>query len=261
VNLVAESAILITRDGQIGIITVNRPEVRNALNKAAWAMLRDAFRELNADAGIRVIIVTGAGEKAFVAGADLNALKERDLVETFFGENQLILQEIASIPKPVIAAINGFALGGGLELAMACDIRICASNARLGQTEINVGILPGAGGTQRLTRLVGLGKAKELIFTGKLITAEEAARIGLVNMVVEPAEVMDCALAMARDICAKSPFALRVAKLVVNNGANADLGTALTLERLGQTAVFGTEDHLEGISAFLEKRDPVYKGR
>ena len=257
----AEAAILIARDGPVGIITVNRPEVRNALNKAAWAMLRDAFRELAADPAVRVIIATGAGDKAFVAGADLNALRERDLVETFYGENQLTLQEIAAIAKPTIAAINGFALGGGLELAMACDIRICANNAKLGQTEINVGILPGAGGTQRLSRLVGLGKAKELIFTGKIITAEEAARIGLVNALVEPGELMDCALAMARDICAKSPFTLRVAKLVVDNGYNADITTALFLERLGQTAVFATEDHLEGICSFLEKRDPAYKGR
>jgi enoyl-CoA hydratase len=144
---------------------------------------------------------------------------------------------------------------------MACDIRICVNNAKLGQTEINVGILPGAGGTQRLARLVGLGKAKELIFTGKIITAEEAARIGLVNTLVEPTGLMDCALAMARDICTKSPFTLRVAKLVVDNGYNADIATALALERLGQTAVFATEDHLEGICAFLEKRDPAYKGR
>jgi enoyl-CoA hydratase len=257
----AESTILIERKGQVGVITINRPEVRNALDKQTWSNLRDAFRELNADGGIKVIVVTGAGEKAFVAGADLNALKVRDLAETFVGESQVIVQEIENIAKPTIAAINGFAMGGGLELAMACDIRICSRNAKIGQTELNVGILPGAGGTQRLARLVGLGKAKELIFTGKVITAEEAERIGLVNAVVDTGELMEKVLAMAGEICAKSPLTLRIAKFVVNNGFNADLTTGLALERLGQTAVFGTEDHMEGICSFLEKRSPAYKGR
>jgi enoyl-CoA hydratase len=254
------SEIELRKDNGVGIVTVNRPEVRNALNSTAWLALEKAFLEAKVDPEIRVIIVTGAGDKAFVAGADLNALRERSAVDTFVGKNREILREIESIGKPTIAAINGYALGAGLELAMACDLRICSRNAKLGQTEINVGILPGAGGTQRLTRLVGLGKAKEMIFTGKIITAEEAEKIGLVNTIVEPEGLMENALEMARQMAAKSPWVLQIAKYVINAGVDVDLNTALALERLGQTAVFSSSDHMEGIMAFLEKRKPQFKG-
>lgn len=252
--------VLITKEGKTGIITINRPEVRNALDKPTFQAMHDAFQQLDEDPDIRVIIVTGAGNKSFVAGADLNTLKVRSTAETFRAFNTKVLSEIEAVTKPTIAAINGFAFGGGLELALACDLRICSKTAKLGQTELNVGILPGAGGTQRLTRLVGLGKAKELIFTGKALTAEEACQIGLVNAVVEPEQLMESALEMARQIADKSPLILALAKLVVNEGSNSDLHTALAIERLGQTATFGTDDHLEGISAFLEKRKPDFKG-
>ena len=245
----------------VGVITVNRPEVRNALDTATWAALLDAFRAFDQDEAVRGIIVTGAGEKSFVSGADLNSLKTRSALDTLKAVNSKTLAEIEAVSKPVIAAINGFALGGGLELAMACDIRICSKTAKLGQTELNLGFLPGAGGTQRLTRLVGPGKAKELIFTGKVITAEEALAIGLVNELAESGELMDKAMAMARAIAAKSAYILKLAKLVVNAGADGDLHTALAIERLGQTAAFSSEDHLEGIDAFLEKRAPNFKGR
>lgn len=253
--------IEVKREQGLGIVTINRPDVRNALNKSAWNALREAFSSLGDDPQVRVIIVTGAGAKAFVAGADLNALLERDAVETFRAENQRIVDQIAEIDKPTIAAINGFALGGGLELATACDIRICSETASFGQTEINVGILPGAGGTQRLARLIGMGKAKELIFTGKIISALEAERIGLVNMVVKPENLMETSINMAKAIAEKSPITLRVAKFVINNGVDQDMRTAQALERLGQTVVFSTDDHLEGITAFLQKRRPDFKGR
>lgn len=256
-----DKAINVEKNNKIGIITVNRPEVRNALNRETWLALDNAFRTLNDDPEVQAIIVTGAGDKAFVAGADLNALKERDMVETLGAENQRILLGVENLDKPTIAAINGFALGGGLELALACDIRICSSTAKLGQTEINVGILPGAGGTQRLTRIVGIGKAKELILTGKLIDAGEAEKIGLVNMVVPPEKLMDTALEIAGQITAKSPLVLRLAKLVINKGCDVEMDTALALERLGQTVLFGSHDRMEGITAFLEKRVPEFKGR
>lgn len=256
-----ENTILVERRDKVGIITINRPEVRNALDKDTWRLLHGAFAELDNAPEIRVIVVTGAGEKAFVAGADLNSLKVRSSVETLYGETPTIVAAIESAMKPTIAAINGFALGGGLELAMACDIRVCSKTAKLGQTEINVGILPGAGGTQRLSRLVGPAKAKEMIFTGKIITAEEAEKIGLVNCVVEPQELMEKALAMAKDIADKSSITLQVAKQVVNQGLNTDLATGLMLEKLGQSFIFGTEDRLEGITAFLEKRSPSFKGK
>ena len=252
--------IEVKREHGLGIVTINRPEVRNALNKPAWHALREAFWSLGDDPKVRVIIVTGAGSKAFVAGADLNALLERDVAETFRAENQRIVDQIAEIDKPTIAAINGFALGGGLELATACDIRICSDTASFGQTELNVGILPGAGGTQRLARLVGMGKAKELIFTGKIISALEAQRIGLVNIVVEPENLMDAAVDLAKKIAEKSPLVLQLAKFVINNGIDQDMRTAQALERLGQTVMFGSADHVEGITAFLQKRKPDFKG-
>lgn len=256
-----EMKVLVEPKGPVAVITINRPEVRNALDTETWRLLQKAFLELDADPAISVIMVTGAGDKAFVAGADLNSLKVRSAAATFNGESPKIMTQIEKVSKPTIAVINGFALGGGLELAMACDIRIASRKAKLGQTEINVGILPGAGGTQRLTRLVGMAKAKELIFTGKIISADEAEKIGLVNLVTEPETLMETALAMASDIAAKSRITIQVAKQVVSQGAETDLATGLMLEKLGQSFIFGTEDHLEGICAFLEKRSPVFRNK
>ena len=256
-----EKLILTERKDFIGIITVNRPEVRNALNKEAWRQLHEAFTELDNDDGIRVIILTGAGDKAFIAGADLSVLKTRSSVETFYGVNQKIVTDIETLSKPTIAMINGFCLGGGLEVAMACDIRVAGDSAKFGQTELNVGILPGCGGTQRLARYVGLGKARELIFTGKIITAQEAEQIGLVNCVVPQPVLLEKSLEMANAIAAKSPIVTRIAKLVVNRGIESDLTSGLQAELLAQSLVFSTEDHLEGINAFLEKREPKFTGK
>lgn len=255
-----EQAIVIERHNKIGLIIINRPEVRNALDLKTWNLLLDAFIELDNDKDIVVIVVTGAGDKAFVAGADLNTLKARSSVATFYGEIPAIAAKIEKVKKPTIAAINGFALGGGLELAMCCDIRICSEKAKLGQTEINVGILPGAGGTQRLAKLVGVGKAKELIYTGKIISAQTAMDIGLINEVVPQEEIMTAALAMANDIATKSPIVLQVAKRVITSGLDTDLASGLTIELMAQSFVFSTDDHTEGIAAFLEKRSPQFKG-
>lgn len=255
-----ESILKQVKDG-VGVLTVNRPEVRNAMDAATFRGLMEGFDALDQDDSVRVIVVTGAGEKSFVSGADLNMLKERGTMETFRAFNSKAFAVIENITKPTIAAINGYAFGGGLELAMACDIRICSKTAKLGQTELNLGFLPGAGGTQRLTRLVGPSKAKELIFTGRALTAQEALAIGLVNQVTEPEELMDRAMDMAAQIAKKSPLILALAKLVVNKGNDCGVDTALALERLGQTAAFSTADHMEGICAFLEKREPKFEGR
>jgi enoyl-CoA hydratase len=244
----------------VGIVTINRPEVRNALNKEAWRQLGEAFAAFESDEEVRVIIVTGAGEKAFVAGADLNVLKTRTAVETFNGENQRIVNGIEATSKPTIAMVNGFCLGGGLEVAMACDIRIASDDAKFGQPELNVGILPACGGTQRLSRLVGLSKAKELIFTGKLISAQEAEKIGLVNQVVPKNELLAETLKMAGSIAAKSPIILKIAKAVINRGFESDLASGLQAELLAQSLAFSTNDHVEGIEAFLEKREPKFTG-
>lgn len=252
--------IKVEKNGGIAVVTIDRPEVRNALNSQAWQELRDTMLSLDDDESVHVIVITGAGDKAFVAGADLNSLKSRSTLETLSGTTGAILREIETMKKPVIAAINGYALGGGCELALACDIRIAGDNAKLGQTEINVGVLPGAGGTQRLTRLVGTGKALELILTGAIISASEAQQIGLVNKVVPQKELMTEVMALAEKIAAKSPIITRLAKAAVKYGAATDLNASLVIETLSQTVAFSTEDHLEGINAFLEKRQPRYKG-
>lgn len=257
----SENSVLIERNGRVGIITINRPQVRNALNFETWKYLTAAFAELEAAPEIRVIVVTGAGDKAFVAGADLNALKERSAVATFYGELPAALAKVEKSRKPLIAAINGFALGGGLELALACDIRIASDKAKFGQTEINVGIIPGYGGTQRLPRLVGLSLAKEMIFTGKIIGAAEAERIGLVSRVVPAAELMNTVMTLANEIAEKSPLIIQIAKQAINYGVDSNLQTALQVELLSQSLVFATDDHSEGIAAFLEKRPPVFTGK
>jgi enoyl-CoA hydratase len=253
--------IIYEKSENVCIVTVNRPEVRNALNRETWLELDSAISSVQNDDEIKVVIITGAGEKAFVSGADINALKERTMLETFTGENQSILNRLANLDKVSIAAINGFALGGGCELAMACDLRIAAENAKLGQPEINLAILPGAGGTQRLSRLVGVAKAKELIFTGDIIDAGEALRIGLVNRVVAPGQAVIAAKEMAQKIVTKGPLAIRFAKTVIDFGSNVNIESGLLMEKLAQTVLFGTDDRIEGLTAFLEKRPPVYRNR
>lgn len=253
--------LLMRREGQALVVTVNRPEVRNALAPQTWAELRRAASDAAADPDVRVVILTGAGDKAFASGADIRALRDRTALEGLISVAQESLNLIEDLPKPVIAAIQGFALGGGCELAMACDVRIAAETARFGQPEVNLGILPGAGGTQRLARLVGLGKAKELIFTGAIIDVHEALRIGLVNHVVPAGEHLSAALAMAEQIAARAPVAVRLAKAALNLGADVDIRSGLAFERLAQAILYGTEDKLEGTSAFLEKRAPRFQGR
>ena len=254
--------ILLEKDGPIGLITLNRPEVRNALNPNTWAELRSAIREFRFDKDIRVVIVTGAGGKAFASGADIRPLQERKTLDALKSESQETLNDIENLDKPVIAAIDGFALGGGCELAMSCDIRIATKRSKLGLPEVNLGIIPGVGGTQRLQRLVGMGKAKELIFTGDIISADEAKEIGLVNTVVaEPDELLPAVREMARKIAAKGPVAVSLAKMAINVGSNTAMSSGLLFEKLAITLSFATEDRKEGINAFLEKRKPDFQGK
>ena len=248
-------------ENEIAVVTVNRPEVRNAMDTETWGLLKAKLEELEENPHVKVIIITGAGDKAFIAGADLNSLQKRTVLETVNAGNSKVAKFLEDMDKPTIAAINGYCLGGGCEIALACDIRIASDNAKLGQTEINVGIIPGAGGTQRLRNLVGRGKAMEMVLTGCIVDAEEACRIGLVNKVVCRDELMSQAKTMAQKIAQKSPLAVQMAKKAIKNGADMPIETGLLLESLYQAVVFSTEDHLEGISAFLEKREPRYSGK
>ncbi|MFZ0931096.1 MAG: enoyl-CoA hydratase-related protein [Syntrophobacteraceae bacterium] len=253
--------LIVKKEGPLALVTVNRPEVRNALDTATWRELDQLVDELEGDAQVRVVIITGAGEKAFVAGADIKSLRERSMLETFRAEGQRTLSHWEAMDKVTIAAINGFAMGGGCELVLACDIRIASEKALIGQPELNLGILPGAGGTQRLTRLVGPGKAKEMILTGDPLKALEALSCGLVNKVVPAEELLSSAREMAGKILAKGPLAVKFAKTAINSAANADLHTGLIIEKMAQTILFTTEDRLEGLDAFLEKRPPRYGGK
>lgn len=253
--------LLVKIEDSIAIVTINRPEVRNALDKETWGLLRDTFISLEKDPDVKVIILTGAGEKAFIAGADLNSLKVRTVLETMDSENNAIIRLIEEVNKPIIAAVNGYCFGAGNEIAQACDIRIASENAKFGQTELNVGILPGGGGTQRLRNLVGQGKAMEMILTGDPISVEEAYRIGLINRVVPLDNLIDECVTMAKKIAAKSPIVLKLAKRAIQKGANLPIDTGLLIEVLSQSVMFSTDDHLEGINAFLEKRTPEYSGK
>ena len=244
----------------IAILTLNRPEVRNALDYVTWDEIRAGMRELRFNDDAHVIILTGAGGKAFASGADIKALNARTVSEQMNSEVNDILYEITMHKKPVIAAVDGYALGGGCELAMACDIRIATKKSKFGQPEVNLGIIPGGGGTQRLQRLVGIGKAKELIFTGDIISAEEAARIGLIEKVVEDGAVLEAAIEMAKKIKAKGPVAVTLAKQAINVGANTDLYSGLCFERYSQAIAFSTADKAEGTLAFIEKRPAQFKG-
>ena len=239
----------------IAVLTLNRPEVRNALDYVTWDEIRAGMRELRFNDDAHVIILTGAGGKAFASGADIKALNARTVSEV-----NDILYEITMHKKPVIAAVDGYALGGGCELAMACDIRIATKKSKFGQPEVNLGIIPGGGGTQRLQRLVGIGKAKELIFTGDIISAEEAERIGLIEKVVEDGTVLEAAIEMAKKIKAKGPVAITLAKQAINVGANTDLYSGLCFERYSQAIAFSTADKAEGTLAFIEKRPAQFKG-
>ena len=211
---------------------------------------------------VQVIIISGAGDKALASGADIQEIHDRPTLKMLMGTSTIALKALEDLYKPVICAINGYALGGGCELAMACDIRIATGRSKFGQPETSLSIIPGAGGTQRLARLVGVGRAKELIYTGRIITAEEAKLIGLVNQVTGDTreELMEAAKAMAEQIMKKGPVATRLAKMAINVGMDTDINTGLLFERIAQTVAFGTEDRKEGTQAFLEKRKAEFKG-
>ncbi len=249
-------------EGSIATVTVDHPPV-NALNEALWIRIGEIFEEISIRDEIKVVIVTGAGEKAFVAGADITELgaKRRFDGEAYSRLCQESLNKVEFCPQPVIACINGFALGGGCELIMACDIRLASEKARIGVPEINLGIIPGAGGTQRLTRIVPKGYAKLMVLSGDMITAEEALRIGLVDKVVAPESLAEEAKSLAEKLAAKAPVALRIAKKAVNEGIQVSLREGLNLEALYFGILCGTEDKNEGVDAFLKKRKPTYKGK
>ncbi len=255
--------ILYEESEGLATITFNRPEVRNALTQALMEELGRAVGEAEADGEVRVLILTGAGERAFVSGADLGEVRARDTASELGPASRLrrgVLERLEHLFKPSIAAINGYALGGGCEIALACTLRIAADTARFGQPEINLGIIPGLGGTQRLTRLVGRGRAMRLILTGDLIDAQEAYRIGLVDEVVPADKLMEAAKALGKKLASKPPLALRAAKDAVDYGADMSLAAALEFENRLFAMVSGSEDKAEGVAAFLEKRTPHWRG-
>lgn len=252
--------LLFEKRGNIGIIYINRPEAMNSLNSSLLDELDLLFDEIQKDEDIYVIILTGKG-KAFVAGADIAEMKDKNPInaKSFANKGLSLFRKIELMDKPVIAAVNGFALGGGCELAMCSDIRIASEKAKFGQPEVGLGITPGFGGTQRLPRLVGEAKAKELIFTCDIIKADEAYRIGLVNKVVTEDKLLESAIEMAEKISSKGQIAVRYSKAAINRGIQADIDTGMIIEEDLFSLCFSTEDQKEGMQAFLEKRKPEYK--
>jgi enoyl-CoA hydratase len=254
--------ILLETTGRVAILAINRPDKRNALNGATRTAILAALEELRNNDGIRVVVITGAGDKAFIAGADIGEFEGRTPVDQFrVMKGPSVFDAVEAFPKPVIAMINGFALGGGCELAMACDFRVAADNAKLGQPEVNLGIIPGGGGTQRLPRLVGTGNAYKLLFTGELIDAGEALRIGLVDEVVPAAELRSRVMALAATIAEKSPVALQLIKEAVRASVRTSLDDGLRLETTLFGVAFASGDKQEGVKAFLEKRKADFTGR
>jgi enoyl-CoA hydratase len=255
--------IIYEKSEEIATITLNRPDALNAWSKELAQEFLGAMEDARNDESIKVVIITGAGEKAFSAGADIKAMKGMTALKARELSNMgyKICNAIETMEKPVIAAINGYALGGGMEVSMACDFRVASDKARMGQTEINIGLIPGWGGTQRLTRLVGKARAKELVYTGKIIDANTALQWGLVNMVVTATELMIAVRQFAQELAGKAPVAVKVAKALIEKGAEIDLESALALEREGFGVVASSEDLQEGVSAFTEKRQPAWKGK
>ena len=261
-GLKLENVLYDKRNG-IGYVTVNRPKVLNALNTPTWTDIRTAFEDARDDMAVQGVILTGAGNKAFIAGADISELSKATALDaeraSRFGQE--VLDFIENLGKPVIAAVNGFALGGGCETAMACTIRIAVDTAKFGQPEVTLGLVPGGGGTQRLPRLVGKGRALHLILSAEMISAQEAYRIGLVNEVVPAADLLTRAEAILRKIASNAPMAVKFALTAVNKGLETSQDEGLLLEASYFGLCAGTEDKKEGTSAFLEKRPPQFRGR
>jgi enoyl-CoA hydratase len=249
----AYQLISVERAGRIATVTLRRQQVKNAINKAMVKELHDAFDKLRTDDEVGCVILTGQGDD-FAAGADIAELRERKAPEAMAAINSNLFAKIEANPAPVIAAIKGYALGGGCELSLACDIRIGGKSAKMGQPEVNLGIIPAAGGTQRLPRIVGLGRAKELILTGLIIDADECYRIGLLNRVVEDAVLMPEVTKLAETICKKGPLAIRAAKQALNQSARVGLDTGLAFESVAQAALFESDDKMQRMTAFLEKK-------
>jgi enoyl-CoA hydratase len=256
-------SVAVARDGGVAVVTIDRQDALNALDLPTLTALRDRLRELAGDPDARVVVLTGAGERAFAAGADIKYMSSLGVHEAkdwgALGHEAGRLLE--TMPKPTIAAVNGFALGGGCELALACDLRYAARTAKLGQPEINLGIIPGWGGTQRLARTTTLGYAKELIFTGRVVEAEEAARHGLVNAVFEPGELIEKTMEVANLLASKSPVALAAAKAACNRALQGAHDANLDAEAESFGGLFASEDAKEGMTAFVQKREPAFKGR
>jgi len=255
--------VLYEKNGPIAYVTLNRPKVLNALNKAMWADLRTAFEDARDDAAVRGVILTGAGDKAFIAGADISELASITAVEAEKSSSygQEVLNLVENLGKPVIAAINGFALGGGCETAMACTIRVAAESAKFGQPEVKLGLIPGGGGTQRMPRLVGKGRALQLILSGEIISAQEAYGVGLVNEVVPAAELIPRVEAILNEIFSNAPLAVKYSLEAVNKGLETSQSEGLSLEASLFGLCAGTDDKREGTQAFLEKRKPQFQGR
>jgi enoyl-CoA hydratase len=245
----------------IATLTIDRPDVKNALDLETVNQIRDALRQLERDDSVGALIITGAGETAFVSGADINAIRARGRDEGLAAINSSLFSDIERFPRPTIAAINGYALGGGCELALACDIRICAETAKFGQPELGLGIIPGAGATQRLPRVVGMGRAKHLILTGDTIDARQALEWGLVTAVMPAGQLQIRARELAKRILRQGPLAAKLAKLALNASARVDLDSGLLIETLAQALCYSSEDKLEGTTAFLEKRKPKFTGK
>lgn len=253
--------LLVGIDDRIATIVINRPDKRNALNALVRSEIVAALDELRAAPEVHVVIFTGAGDKAFIAGADVREFSERSTSEQRrVMSGRVVFEEIAGYPKPTIAMINGYALGGGCELALACDLRVAARSARLGQPEIKLGLIPGGGGTQRLPRLIGTGRALRMLLTGEPVSAEEASQIGLVDAAVDDADLSTYTRELARAIAAQSPVAVQLIKAAVRAAVEAPLSAGLAHEREAFLAAFGSHDGQEGVRAFLEKRAPEFQG-
>lgn len=255
--------VIFQKKGNIALVTINRPKALNAINSKTLKELDSVIDLLETDSEIYAVVITGSGEKAFVAGADITEMKDMNPVKSrelgIFGNR--VFRKLENLNKPVIAAMNGFALGGGCELAMSCDIRIASTKVKVGQPEVGLGIIPGFGGTQRLARIVGMGMAKELIYTGKIIGADEAYRIGLINKVVEPEKLMDEAMALANTIALQAPIAVKLCKATINKGFQCDIDSAIAYESEALGLCFSTEDQKEGMNAFIEKRQKSFKNK